>query len=86
MKIDKEQIIKAHQLHKNDVGSVQVQISILTDQIKKLTDHLLANKRDFISKRGLYTKVSKRKRLLKYLKERNIETYRDLIKNLNLRG
>ncbi|ARQ34064.1 30S ribosomal protein S15 [Mycoplasmoides pneumoniae] len=86
MQIDKNGIIKSAQLHDKDVGSIQVQVSLLTSQIKQLTDHLLANKKDFISKRGLYAKVSKRKRLLKYFKHNDLEAYRNLVKTLNLRG
>ncbi|WP_033159907.1 30S ribosomal protein S15 [Mycoplasmoides alvi] len=79
------EIINNYKQTDTDVGSVFVQVAILTEEIKLLTDHLLNNKKDFISKRGLYRKVSKRKRLLAYLEQKNLEAYRDLIKKLNLR-
>lgn len=84
-KVKRAQVINDYKKADNDVGSVFVQIAILTEEIKLLTDHLLKNKKDFISKRGLYKKVSKRKRLLAYLEEKDLEAYRDLIKRLNLR-
>lgn len=88
MALDKKQktkIIHDYKTHDKDVGSVYVQVAILTNEIKLLTDHLLANKKDFISKRGLYRKVSKRRRLLNYLQKNNLEAYRNLIKKLDLR-
>lgn len=84
-KIQKAEIINKYKVNDNDVGSVFVQIAVLTEEIKLLTQHLLTNKKDFISKRGLYRKVSKRKRLLGYLERDNLEAYRDLIKKLDLR-
>lgn len=84
-KIQKAEIINKYKVNDNDVGSVFVQIAVLTEEIKLLTQHLLTNKKDFISKRGLYRKVSKRKRLLGYLERDNLEAYRDLVKKLDLR-
>ncbi|WP_027124259.1 30S ribosomal protein S15 [Mycoplasmoides pirum] len=81
----KAEIINSYKTNDNDVGSVFVQIAVLTEEIKLLTDHLLNNKKDFISKRGLYRKVSKRKRLLSYLQRRDLDAYRNLIKKLDLR-
>ncbi|WP_027119426.1 30S ribosomal protein S15 [[Mycoplasma] testudinis] len=84
-KTQKADLINQYKINDKDVGSVFVQVSILTNEIKQITEHLASNKKDFISKRGLYSKVSKRKRLLAYLQERDLEAYRDLIKRLNIR-
>lgn len=69
-----------------NTGKTEVQVAILTAEIKSLTDHMIANKKDKHSKRGLYMKVSKRKSLLTYLKDNDIERYRKVIKELGLRG
>ncbi|WP_391591863.1 SSU ribosomal protein S15p (S13e) [[Mycoplasma] cavipharyngis] len=69
-----------------NTGSVQVQVALLTERIKYLTEHLKNNKKDYSSKRGLFKLVAQRRRLLNYLKSKNINAYRDLIKVLNLRG
>lgn len=69
-----------------NTGKTEVQIAILTAEINSLTDHLVNNKKDNISKRGLYKKVSKRKSLLTYLKNKDINRYREILKLLNLRG
>lgn len=69
-----------------DTGSTEVQIAILTAEINALTNHIVANKKDYSSKRGLYSKVSRRRSLLEYLKSKDIQKYRDLIKKLELRN
>ncbi|MCV3753827.1 30S ribosomal protein S15 [Ureaplasma zalophigenitalium] len=69
-----------------NTGKTEVQIAILTAEISSLTTHLVANKKDKISKRGLYKKVAHRKRLLSYLQRKDINAYRELLKQLNLRG
>ncbi|MDQ0513733.1 small subunit ribosomal protein S15 [Mycoplasmoides fastidiosum] len=69
-----------------NTGSTQAQVALLTERIKSLTEHLKVNKKDFSSKRGLFKLVSQRRRLLNYLKKRNIDAYRDLIKVLGLRS
>ncbi|WP_338521985.1 30S ribosomal protein S15 [Candidatus Legionella polyplacis] len=68
-----------------DTGSVDVQISLMTSRIKYLTDHFKNNRNDFHSKLGLKKLVNKRKKLLKYLKRTNIDKYKEIIDNLNLR-
>lgn len=85
-KTEKSALINQYKMHDQDVGSIFVQVAVLTSEIKQITEHLINNKKDYISKRGLYQKVSKRKRLLAYLQERNLEQYRDLIKRLGLRS
>lgn len=84
-KQQKADLVVNYKTNDKDVGSIFVQVAILTDEIKSLTNHLATNKKDYISKRGLYHKVSKRKRLLSYLEQNDLEAYRDLIKRLNLR-
>ena len=81
----KENIIKNYQHHEKDTGSTEVQVAILTEQINNLTEHLNKNKKDSHSKHGLLKMVGKRRSLLNYLKENDIEKYRKLIDELNLR-
>lgn len=77
--------IKKTQRAKNDVGSPEVQASILTERIKELTEHLKIHKKDNHSRRGLLQMVGKRKRLLSYLKEKNYTAYKSTIEKLGLR-
>ena len=81
----KASIIKEFAKSKNDVGSSEVQIAILTKEINDLTEHLKEHKHDFHSKRGLFMKVGRRKKLLSYLKDKDVVSYREVIKKLNLR-
>ena len=82
----KAALIKEYAIKEGDTGSPEVQVAILTERIKNLTEHMKDHKKDFISRRGLLMMVGKRKRLLAYLKKQNLEKYRDLIKSLNIRG
>ena len=84
-KENKEKIIKKYQHHDKDTGSSEVQVALLTKRINELTEHLTKNKKDFHSKQGLLKMVGKRRRLLNYLKDSNIEKYREIIGSLNLR-
>jgi small subunit ribosomal protein S15 len=84
-KEDKQDIIKEYQIHENDTGSPEVQLAILTHEINNLTEHLKIHKKDFHSRRGLLKKVGRRRRLLEYLKAKDIERYKSLIKKLGLR-
>lgn len=84
-KEEKAKIIKEFAKSKEDVGSAEVQIAILTHEINNLTKHLQEHKHDYHSKRGLLMKVGRRKKLLDYLKTRDVVSYRELIKKLNLR-
>ncbi len=89
MAVTKEQkakLIKEFGGDAKNTGSTEVQIAILTAEIKDLTNHMVQNKKDFISKRGLQQKVSKRRSLLTYLKRVDIERYRKLIAKLDIRG
>ncbi len=81
----KTAIIEANRLHGTDTGSPEVQIAILTERIKNLTEHLKANKKDFHSRRGLQQMVGKRRNLLNYLAKKDINRYRAIIEKLNIR-
>ncbi len=80
----KQTIIKKFAIQKGDTGSPEVQIALLTQKIKKLTDHLKQHKKDFHSKRGLLAMVSKRRRLLHYLTKKDAERYKNIINKLGL--
>jgi len=84
-KDEKEKTISKYQHHSSDTGSPEVQIALLTERINDLTGHLLKNKKDFHSKQGLLKMVGKRRRLLNYLKDKDISKYREIIESLNLR-
>ena len=84
-KENKQAVIKEYARTEGDTGSCEVQIAILTARIKELTEHLIANKNDNHSRRGLAKMVATRKRLLKYLEKTDIERYRSLIERLGLR-
>lgn len=81
----KEKIIKKFRMHDTDTGSSQVQIAILTEEIKELTEHLKVHKHDFSSRRGLLKKVSERRKLLKYLQKESAEQFKDLAIKLKLK-
>ena len=81
----KKDIVKSLALHKKDVGSTVVQIGLLSEKIKNLSDHFKKFKKDKHSFRGLTKSVNQRKRLLSYLSRNNPEAYKDVIKKLNLR-
>ncbi len=81
----KAEIIKAYGRSEGDTGSPEVQIAILTERIRELTEHLKINKKDHHSRRGLLMMVGQRRNLLAYLKKKDLEAYRTLIDNLGLR-
>ena len=78
-------IMEEFKLHDSDTGSPEVQVAILTHRIKDITEHLKVHKKDFHTRRGLLKLIGKRRRLLDYLKEKDIERYRKLIKALGIR-
>lgn len=82
---DKAKVIADHQRGTGDTGSPEVQIALLTARINGLTDHFKSNTKDHHSRRGLLRMVSRRRKLLDYLKSRNAESYRSLIEKLGLR-
>lgn len=81
----KVQILSEHRQHETDTGSADVQVALLTERINQLTDHLRDNRRDHHSRRGLFSLIGRRRRLLTYLRNRDIERYRALIAKLGLR-
>jgi len=80
----KKRIIEKFKTHATDTGSPQVQIAILTEEVKELTDHLKSHKKDNSSRRGLIKKVSERRRLMKYLKREDAKAYDDLMAKLKV--
>ena len=84
-KDEKAKIIKEFAKSDQDCGSAEVQIAILTKEINNLTEHLKVNIHDYHSKRGLMMKVGRRKKLLSYLKDNDVVSYRNVIKKLGLR-
>lgn len=85
MTIDKPAVIRRHQRHEKDAGSVEVQVGLLTERINDLTDHFQKHPKDLHSRMGLLKMVGKRRRLLEYLRRTNVESYRRLIQDLGLR-
>lgn len=83
---NKKEVIKKYGENEKDTGSTAVQIAMMSQKINELTEHLKNNKKDFATKRGLLMMVGRRKRLLSYLKDNNVNEYRDLVKNLGIRG
>ena len=81
----KTNIIQEYRLHERDTGSAEVQVAVLTENIKRLTDHLRTHRKDVHSRRGLLGMVSQRRRLLKYLSNEDVTRYQTLISRLGLR-
>ena len=81
----KAEIINNFQLHEGDTGSTEVQIALLTERINQLTEHMVANRHDYHSQRGLLKLVGQRRKLLAYLKREDVSQYRNLIARLGLR-
>lgn len=84
-KENKSKAISALARDGKDVGSPEVQVSILTERIKEVTEHVKTHKHDFMAKRGLMQMVGKRKKLLKYLEKTNFESYKSTVAKLGLR-
>lgn len=84
-KQEKQEIIKKFAREEGNTGSVEVQVAILTEQINRLTVHMKEHKKDFHSNRGLLKMVGKRKNFLNYLKNTDVNRYRELVKELGLR-
>lgn len=82
----KQEIINTFKTHEADTGSTQIQIAVLTEEINDLNAHLSIHKHDFHSKRGLFQKIGRRKRLMTYLKNSDLKAYSELIEKLGLRG
>ncbi|MBQ0139355.1 MAG: 30S ribosomal protein S15 [Kurthia sp.] len=81
----KNEIIAEYRTHASDTGSPEVQVAVLTEDINSLNEHLRTHKKDHHSRRGLFKMVGRRRNLLKYLRENDVQRYRDLITKLGLR-
>ncbi|MYL84830.1 30S ribosomal protein S15 [Desulfovibrio aerotolerans] len=81
----KAQVINGHQKHEGDTGSPEVQVALLTARIVYLTDHFKSHPKDFHSRTGLLKMVGQRRKLLNYLKKKDVQRYRDLIAKLGIR-
>ena len=81
----KQELIKEFAVKKDDTGSPEVQVAILSERITNLTEHLKTHKKDFHSRRGLLMMVGQRRRLLDYVKSKQVTRYEDLVKGLGLR-
>ena len=82
---EKSATIEAYRLHETDTGSPEVQVALLSERIAHLTEHLKVNKHDHHSRRGLMVLIGRRRRLLDYVKNNDVERYRELISRLGLR-
>ena len=85
MSIEKKDLIEKFARHEGDTGSPEVQVAILTSRINSVGEHMIAHPKDFHSRRGLLAMVSKRRKLLDYLRRESVERYSTLIKSLGLR-
>jgi small subunit ribosomal protein S15 len=81
----KDELVGSFAVHEGDTGSPEVQVAVLTERIKYLTSHLQANKHDYHTRRGLLKLVGQRRRQLRYLNNRDVNRYRELIARLGLR-
>lgn len=81
----KNELISEYRTHESDTGSPEIQIAILTEEINSLNEHLRTHKKDHHSRRGLFKMVGRRRNLLKYLRETEVQRYRELIAKLGLR-
>jgi len=83
---EKQKLIESHKVHPTDTGSAEVQVALLSKRISKLSDHLQGNIHDFASRQGLLKMIGKRKRLLSFIKDKNIQRYQELVKKIGIRG
>jgi small subunit ribosomal protein S15 len=82
---EKKGIIDSYKVHESDTGSTEVQVAIITERIKYLTEHFKTHAKDHHSRRGLLKLVGKRRRLLNYLKKKDVSKYREIIERLGVR-
>ena len=85
MRVDKQAVMTKHGSHPSDTGSTRVQVALLTERINTLTEHFRTHHKDHHGRRGLLAMVSRRRRLLDYMKRTDVEGYRKLIAELGLR-
>ena len=83
---EKQKLIDSHQIHPTDTGSVEIQVAMLSERITKLSDHLQKNNQDYASRQGLLKMIGKRKRMLSYIKNKDVNKYATLIKKVGIRG
>ncbi len=83
---EKQKLIDSHQIHPTDTGSVEIQVAMLSERITKLSDHLQKNNQDYASRQGLLKMIGKRKRMLSYIKNKDVTKYSTLIKKIGIRG
>ena len=83
---EKQKLIDSHQIHPTDTGSVELQVAMLSERISKLSDHLQKNNQDYASRQGLLKMIGKRKRMLSYIKNKDVNKYATLIKKVGIRG
>ena len=83
---EKQKLIDSHQIHPTDTGSVEIQVAMLSERITKLSDHLQKNNQDYASRQGLLKMIGKRKRMLSYIKNKDVNKYATLIKKIGIRG
>jgi len=83
--VDKDKIIKEYKTHDGDTGSPEVQIALLTARVVHLTEHLRTHRKDFHTRRGLIQMTNKRRKLLNYLRKKDLERYKSIIQRLGLR-
>ncbi len=83
--IEKSKTIEEHRAHEKDTGSPEVQIALLSERIKYLTDHFKTHRKDHSSRRGMIAKVNLRRKLLNYLKRIDVERYKTIVEKLKLR-
>ena len=83
---EKQKLIDSHQIHPTDTGSVEIQVAMLSERITKLSDHLQNNNQDYASRQGLLKMIGKRKRILSYIKNKDVNKYSTLIKKIGIRG
>ena len=81
----KQAVVEEYRIHETDTGSVEVQVAILTDRIRGLTEHMKAHKKDFHTQRGLLKLIGQRRRLLNYLNREDVPRYRTIVSRLGLR-
>ena len=81
----KDEIIKKFKIHKNDTGSAEIQIAILSEEVKELTEHLKLHKKDFSSRRGLVKKLNQRRKLLRFLERDNNDSFSKVVDQLNIK-
>ena len=82
---EKSQVITKYRIHKTDSGSPEVQVAVLSQRISQLTEHLKGHQKDHHSRRGLLSMVARRRKLINYLKDRDLERYKALIQSLGIR-